>query len=107
GKTWTKIVGIVGDTTEYGLNHPIDDELYVPVDQSSFSGDLVVRTPVDPMSISPLIRAAIRNVDPQLAVDRASTIESFERDSVASPRITAILLGLFALLALVIKIGRA
>lgn len=105
GKNWTKIVGVVGDTTEYGLSQPVDDELYVPVDQSAFSGNLVVRTAIDPMSVSPLIRAAIRKVDPQLAIDRVNTIESFEHDTIASPRVTAILLGLFAFLALVISAG--
>lgn len=103
GKTWTKIVGIIGDTTEYGLGHPIEDELYFPVDQNGFSGDLIVRTAADPMSLYPLVRAAIRKVDPQLAIDRVNTVENFEHDSVASPRITTILLGLFAALALVIS----
>jgi putative ABC transport system permease protein len=101
-RKWTTIVGVVGDTTEYGLNHPIEDELYVPADQDGFSGDLTVRTAVDPMSLVPLIRSTIHTLDPQVAVDRINTIDSFQRDSVASPRLTAILLGLFAALALVI-----
>ncbi len=105
GKNWTKIVGVVGDTTEYGLGQPVEDELYVPVDQFGFSGDLIVRTAIDPMSVSPLVRAAIRKVDPQLAIDRVDTVESFEHDTIASPRVTAILLGLFAFLALVISSG--
>ncbi len=91
--------------TEYGLSQPINDELYVPADQSGFSGNLIVRTAIDPMSLSPLVRAAIHKVDPQLAIDRVNTIESFEHDTIASPRVTAILLGLFALLALVISAG--
>jgi putative ABC transport system permease protein len=42
-------------------------------------------------------------VDPQLAVDRVNTIERLQQDSVASPRVTTILLGLFAALALLIS----
>ncbi len=105
GKNWTKIVGVVGDTTEYGLSQPVADELYVPVDQSGFAANLIVRTAIDPMSVSPLIRASIRKVDPQLAIDQVNTIESFEHDTITSPRVTAILLGLFAVLALVISAG--
>jgi putative ABC transport system permease protein len=42
-------------------------------------------------------------VDPQLAVDRVNSIERLQQDSVASPRITTILLGIFAALALAIS----
>jgi ABC-type antimicrobial peptide transport system permease subunit len=36
-------------------------------------------------------------------VDRVNTIEGFQQDSVAAPRVTATLLGLFAALAMVIS----
>jgi putative ABC transport system permease protein len=42
-------------------------------------------------------------VDPQLAVDNVNTVERLEYESVASPRVTAILLGLFAVLAMIIS----
>src|SRR5262249_42264947 len=41
-------------------------------------------------------------VDAQLAVDQVETVEKLRYESVASPRVTTILLGLFAALALVI-----
>ncbi|MGA8027966.1 MAG: ABC transporter permease [Bryobacteraceae bacterium] len=103
GKNWTTIVGVVGDTTEYGQGQPLQDELYVPLDQSGFSGDLIVRTAVDPMGIAPLIRSAIHALDPLIAFDRVNTISAFEQDSVAAPRITTILLGLFAAVAVAIS----
>jgi putative ABC transport system permease protein len=103
GKSWITIAGIVGDAREYGLEHAVGDEVYLPVDQSGFAGSLVVRTAVDPMSMTPLIRKALHNVDPQLAVDQVETIERLQQESLASPRITAILLGIFAGLALLIS----
>jgi len=103
GKTWTTIVGVVGDVREYGLDHAPGDEIYLPVKQFGFGSGLVVRTSSDPMSIYPLIRKALHDLDPQLAVDQAETIERRQEESVSSPRITAILLGIFALLALVIS----
>jgi predicted permease len=102
-KTWITVVGVVGDAREYGLDHRLGDEVYMPVDQSGFSGSLVVRTTGDPTSLIPLIRKALHDVDPQLAVDRVATIERLQHESLASPRITTILLGIFAGLALLIS----
>jgi putative ABC transport system permease protein len=103
GKNWITIAGVVGDAREYGLERAVGDEVYLPVNQSGFAGSLVVRTTVDPMSIVPLIRKALHDVDPQLAVDQVETIERLQHESLASPRITTILLGIFAGLALVIS----
>jgi len=103
GKTWITIVGVVGNAREYGLDHIVGDEVYLPVDQTGFAGSLLARTSLDPMSMAPLIRKALRDVDPQLAVDQVQSIESLQHESVASPRITTILLGIFAALALVIS----
>jgi predicted permease len=103
GKTWITIVGIIADAREYGLEHAVGDEVYLPVNQLGFSGSLVVRTMTDPTSMTPLLRKALHDVDPQLAVDQVETIERLQHESLASPRITAILLGIFAGLALVIS----
>jgi putative ABC transport system permease protein len=103
GATWITIAGVVGDAREYGLERAVADEVYLPVSQSGFAGSLVVRTTLDPMSIVPLLRKALHDVDPQLAVDQVETIERLQHESLASPRITTILLGIFAALALLIS----
>jgi putative ABC transport system permease protein len=78
--------------------------VYAPNRQLGFfPGNLVVRTSADPKTVASALRVAIREVDPELAVDRVATIEGLEAESIASPRVTAILLGLFAALALVIS----
>jgi predicted permease len=103
GKQWLKIIGVVGNVREYGLQKPPADELYAAVPQQGFFGSIVLRTSADPMSVSPLVRAAIHDVDPQLAIDQVDTIERLQQESLASPRTTTILLGIFACLALVIS----
>jgi putative ABC transport system permease protein len=100
---WTTIVGIIGDAKEYGLGRPVLDELYTPLKQSPFASDLVVRTTFQPLSLTSLIRTAIRDVDPRVAVDRVATLESLQRESVASPRVMTILMGLFAGLAMLVS----
>ena len=104
GKTWITIVGVVGDAREYGFDHPPGDEVYIPVFQSGGGvGHLIVRSAADPTSFATVIRAALHEIDPQLAVDQVETIERLQADSVASPRVTTMLLGLFAALAVLIS----
>ncbi|MGI9071136.1 MAG: ADOP family duplicated permease [Bryobacteraceae bacterium] len=103
GKTWITIVGVAGDVKEYGLDRPIADEMYLPVNQAGFANNLVARTALDPLTVAPLVRSALHDVDPQLAVDQVATVERLQHESITSPRVTTILLGLFAALALVIS----
>ena len=100
---WMTVVGVVGDAQEYGLGRKVLDEIYTPLDQSGFAGNLVVRTTFQPTNLAPLVRAAIRDVDPLLAVDQISTVESLEQESITSPRVMTILMGLFAVLATVVS----
>ncbi|HEY2014867.1 MAG TPA: ABC transporter permease [Bryobacteraceae bacterium] len=102
---WVTVVGVVSDVKEYGLARAVKDEVYTPSIQNpgGFVSNLIVRTMSDPSGLTPAVRAALHDVDPQLAVDRVQTVEHLQQESVASPRVTTILLGLFAGLALVIS----
>jgi putative ABC transport system permease protein len=103
GQHWLTIVGVAQDVKEYGLELPIRDEVYTPLRQNGFGGSLIVRTDADPMTAYSAIRSALHDVDPQLAVDQVQTVNKLQEESVASPRVTTILLGLFAGLAMVIS----
>ena len=103
GQTWIRIVGVVGDAKEYGLTPNVLDEVYQPLKQIGGGTRLVVRTAIDPMSEVPLVRSAIHDVDSQLAIDQIDTMDQLVQDSIASPRTTTILLGIFAGLALLIS----
>jgi putative ABC transport system permease protein len=103
GKTWVTIVGVVGDVREYGLDRPVEDEIYFPVRQQPFVNNLIVRTAMDPMSIAPLIRRVIHEVDPHIAVDRTNSVANFRDYSMAPALVTTTLLGIFAGLALLIS----
>jgi putative ABC transport system permease protein len=103
GQHWTQIVGVVGDVREYGFNKAPEDEVYMPALQRGFGSRLVVRTMADPLSFAPVLRSAIHSVDSQIAIDQVNSIERLQEESVASPRITTMLLGIFAGLALVIS----
>jgi predicted permease len=102
GQTWVTIVGVVGNIRQYGLDKEPTDEIYGPVAQLAFGQFLVVKTKGDPMVASKSLRDAIHEVDSETAVDQVKTLQQVLDDSVANPRLTAWLLGLFAVVALVI-----
>jgi putative ABC transport system permease protein len=102
GKNWVTIVGVVGDVRQYGLNREPTDELYRPVRQTGGAGNLLVRTTVAPSVMLAQLRQAVYAVDPENAIDQAQTLEDARNESIASPRLTAGLLGMFAALAVFI-----
>jgi predicted permease len=102
GKNWVTIAGIVGDVRQYGLNREPTDELYRPMRQTGGAGNLLVRTTVAPSVMMAQLRQAVYAVDPENAIDQAQTLENVRDESIASPRLTAALLGMFAALAVFI-----
>jgi putative ABC transport system permease protein len=103
GKTWTQVVGVLGDIKQYGLDKDVVDEIYVPLAQNPMgAGSLVVKTAVEPMSIARSVIELLHAVDPNQPAARVRSLEQVRAESVAAPRLTTNLLGLIALLALAI-----
>jgi putative ABC transport system permease protein len=103
GKTWTQIIGVIGDVHEHGLDLPANDLLYVPFAQyPQNSPALLARTQGDPMAVARTVVQRLYEVDPNQPAGRIQSLEQYRADSIAAPRLTAKLLGLFALLALAI-----
>ncbi|HEX8835472.1 MAG TPA: FtsX-like permease family protein, partial [Candidatus Acidoferrum sp.] len=102
GQHWAQIVGIVGDVREFGLDHPPSPEFYGPQAQGPQPAALVVRTSAEPQSMSRALTRAVHDVDPQTAVTHILSLEQARYESLASPRVTSSLLGIFAGLALAI-----
>jgi putative ABC transport system permease protein len=98
------IVGLVADTRDAGLDEPVVHTIYMPHRQVIpwITGSLVVRAAGDPNAVLPAVREAILARDPTQVIDRVATLERMTAESVAPRRLNALLLGGFALLALVI-----
>ncbi len=85
------------------LNEPAYDEVYSPMLQSELlSTTWLLRTNVDPAVMERQVRNAVHAIDPDQPVDHFRTLAEVRSASLAPWRLTAALLGLFALLALVI-----
>ena len=103
GTTWTQIVGVVGDVHQRGLDKNPGDEIYLPLAQNPLlDGSLVVKTAVEPMSVAHKIIELLYEVDPNQPAARVQSMEQVRAESMAAPRLTTNLLGIFAGLALAI-----
>ncbi|HUF34511.1 MAG TPA: ABC transporter permease [Gemmatimonadales bacterium] len=103
GRTWLTVVGVVGDVRQYGLDVEPADEVYTPFAQVPIrEGSLLVRTSGDPLTMARRIEDEVHAIDQAQPLARIQTLEEVRAGSLAPPRLTASLLGLFALLALVI-----
>jgi ABC-type antimicrobial peptide transport system permease subunit len=105
------VVGVARDERHNGLTGIIKEKFYVPHAQFSLSTGstprdmtLVVRVDGDPGAVPFVasVRAAIRAVDPSLPVADVRSMEAVVGASMATPRLTASLLSIFASIALVL-----
>jgi putative ABC transport system permease protein len=104
GKTWSRVVGVVGDVRQTALAQDPPDLVYVPFAQfPGFTSTLFVRTIGDPRAMGDRVRKEVAALDPQAVVSNVRTLETIRHEALASPRLTAFLLGLFAFVALAIS----
>jgi putative ABC transport system permease protein len=97
------IVGVVGNERFHGLTEPAPIAAYAPLSQTpSATGVLLLRTTLDPMSLSRSAEQAIHGIDPALAVFALEPLEQTISRSVSQRRFTMLLLAAFAALTLLL-----
>jgi putative ABC transport system permease protein len=100
---WREVIGVVADTRNYTLERETWPEIYIPFAQDpSLVMYFVLRSRGDPMSLAPSLRRAVASVDPNEPVTRIETMDDVVETLVAPRRFKLILLGSFAILALVL-----
>jgi len=96
-----EIVGIVQDVKFQGLEADVPPAIYPTFSQAPFSGfSLLVRTREEPEAAYARIREVVATLDSELALSSFTTLEAQLAASVAGPRFTMTLFGLFAGIAL-------
>jgi putative ABC transport system permease protein len=104
---WMEVVGVVGDTRQWGLYVPPRPEGYQPFDGSTLGGTiLVLHTALPPPSLVAEVRQQVAALDPDLPLFRIRTMEQLVAQHTASARTESVLVGLFAgLAALLAAVG--
>lgn len=101
------IVGVVGDVRQVGLDRPAVPEIYQVVNPdagvaSDIGMSLLVKAPGERQAVVDAVRAAVREVNPTLAIFNIRTMEQVVSDSLWELNLYRWLIGLFAALALVL-----
>jgi putative ABC transport system permease protein len=102
--TGSTVVGIVGDVKQYGLDSDTTLQMYEPsLQHPYFNGmTLVVRTATDPSATTAELRRLLKELDPLLPIANARRVSTLLDNSVAPRRLTTVLLGWFAGIALML-----
>ncbi|HMJ06620.1 MAG TPA: ABC transporter permease [Chthoniobacterales bacterium] len=105
---WITIVGVVGNVRHFGLAHPDEPAIYTPYAQSDQAwkrwSEIVVRTPRGPEQSAMVaqLKGMVWKVDPLLPITRVRSMAEVMAVSLAERSFNAVLLGVFAAVALLL-----
>jgi putative ABC transport system permease protein len=98
-----EIIGVVGDLHLISLGAAPKPQIYLPEDQFGLGTmSIFVRTQMSQSSLMTTLRRAIDEIDKDVPVYRMRTLPDYLSQSIAQPRLNAMLVGLFALIALLL-----
>jgi putative ABC transport system permease protein len=98
---WIEVVGVVRDVRSWGLENPVNPELYMPLGQWSWSSPFfVLDVEGEPTAVAGNVREQLRAVDPDLPLSSVRTMGEVAAQSVATRRSSMLLLAIFGALAL-------
>ena len=96
---WSEIVGVVGNVHQFGLEKTHTYDVYFAGGWKQY---LVIRSVADPAALAAAVKEVIHKADPSLPVTRITTLDALVSDSLSPRRFSAVLIGVFAVLALLL-----
>jgi predicted permease len=98
------VIGVVADIRTSGLEVSPQPMVFIPLGQSTVAtlSSYVVRTSGPPIAVLPLVRDAVKRLDPDVAVSRVATMEERMSKAISPRRFNLWLIGLFSVVALVL-----
>jgi predicted permease len=103
---WTTIVGVIGDVRNASLEAPAPPQVYTPSGQTdtddgpAMSIYVAVRSSLPQDAVVSEIRAAVRSLDPNLAIAEIHSMRGLETQATARRRFQTTLLTLFSAIAM-------
>jgi len=98
------IIGVAGTINSIDLGQPVEKErIYYTMRQQPFASmGLVVKTGLDPTTLVPSVRGAVRAIDPEQPIADVRTMDQWISQSLGTRQAPAVLLALFGGVALVL-----
>jgi putative ABC transport system permease protein len=106
GQNWATVIGVVGDVRLFNLDQDSTAQVYTALRQqrNTLAGRILVRTSGQARDAAAAITTAVRAVDPDMPIENLQTLADLRDQNLATPRLTATLIGIFAVLALVVTL---
>lgn len=104
-RPWREVVGVSGNVRHVQLDDAVTRQVYVPERQWSDVNSqmvLVVRTRGDAPALAPIVRAAVRSVDPSQPIINLATMDEVISRSTAQRRFALLLFAAFGVVALLL-----
>ena len=103
--SFAQVVGVVADLRYSKLGAATEPELFIDYAHTRISGTtLTIRTSTDPMSVAPSLRTLLSSIDRTQPLFDVKPLDVALADSIAPRRLNLLLLGTFALSALLLVI---
>ena len=99
------VIGVVNDSHPFGPDRDVQPQFFMPMEQSGGGGGLVIRTNGPPAELANTIKTAIHRVNPLIPVEDVRTLEDLKQSRLSVPGLTAILLSIFAGVALLVTLA--
>jgi putative ABC transport system permease protein len=101
---WFEIVGVVGNVRSLELREEPTAELYFSIVQDWWPNrSLVVRSSVEPSSLTAAVRQVVNEVDKTIPLSDVKTMDRIVSESITQPRFNLFLLGIFGTVALLLS----
>jgi len=96
-----EVVGVIGDLKDGGLAQPTSPTMYLAHAQFPVGFmNVAIRTTGDPLALAAPVQAALAAIDPDVPLFRTRSMVQLVGADVAQPRLYALLLATFALVAI-------
>jgi predicted permease len=97
----SQVIGVVADVRSESLNEPPEADYFLPsLQRPELFTNILLRTNAPPTAVTPLVREALRAVDPDLPLLQPQLLSTRIAQTVADRKLALVLLASFAALAL-------
>jgi putative ABC transport system permease protein len=100
---FTTVVGVLSEVKYDGVDQPDQGTVYFPISGGTFRF-LIVRSSGDPLSLAPMVRQSVRELEPAAPLSNVATVAGLVDQSLLRPQSLSMLVASFAAVALLLSV---